>query len=469
MAESTPETVPFSSHLDELRRRLIWVLLGLFLAFTLVFSLWADDIVRYIIEIAVVTKEVDGKETVVPIPLTVISPLETFSTTMRVSLYAALVFGYPWVMLQAYLFVAPGLYRHERRFFQLAIPSIFLLFAAGAAFGRYILLPISIPFLLDFNVDNFGVHQSYALSQFLGLVFTLTFGLGFVFQIPLIVAPLIRFGLLSPQFFKSKRRYTLLVSIVLGAIISPTGSPVDMLITAAPIFLLVEGGVWIGAIWKRAVLRDAEKRAKEAAERGEVVDPEALAGGLAIDLEKKLKDFSAGGARKLARELVSGFKEGATAAKSVFDDNYADGEKPPQEVKLKKRTEPPAATPPTEPKPDQAATAATPVTAEATAEPKAATPAAAAPDSESETVPRSVPAYTLDSQTSGNGNGEHKPAAATDDEYPDRPWDENVSDGLARYIEDRISQRLEQFFDREFRPWMARIEHELRDRNGDQK
>src|SRR5690606_26454828 len=111
----------------------------------------------------------------------------------------------------------------------------------------------------------------------LGLVFTLTFGLGFVFQIPLIVAPLIRFNLLTPQFFKSKRRYTLLVSIVLGAIISPTGSPVDMLITAAPIFLLVEGGVWIGAIWKRAVLRDAEKRAKEAAERGEVVDPEALA------------------------------------------------------------------------------------------------------------------------------------------------------------------------------------------------
>ena len=198
MAESTPETVPFSSHLDELRRRLIWVLLGLFLAFTLVFSLWADDIVRYIIEIAVVTKEVNGEQTVVPIPLTVISPLETFSTTMRVSLYAALVFGYPWVMLQASLFVAPGLYRHERRFFQLAIPSIFLLFTAGAAFGRYILLPISIPFLLDFNVDNFGVHQSYALSQFLGLVFTLTFGLGFVFQIPLLVAPLIRFGLLSP-------------------------------------------------------------------------------------------------------------------------------------------------------------------------------------------------------------------------------------------------------------------------------
>lgn len=468
MAESTPETVPFSSHLDELRRRLIWVLLGLFLAFTLVFSLWADDIVRYIIEIAVVTKEVDGKETVVPIPLTVISPLETFSTTMRVSLYAALVFGYPWVMLQAYLFVAPGLYRHERRFFQVAIPSIFLLFAAGAAFGRYILLPISIPFLLDFNVDNFGVHQSYALSQFLGLVFTLTFGLGFVFQIPLIVAPLIRFGLLSPQFFKSKRRYTLLVSIILGAIISPTGSPVDMLITAAPIFLLVEGGVWTGAIWKRAVLRDAEKRAKEAAERGEVVDPEALAGGLAIDLEKKLQEFSKGGARKLARELVAGFKEGATAAKSVFDDNYADGEKPPKEVKLKKRPESPAEAPAAQPKPDQAAVAATPV---AGAAPEAPTEPKASTDDGSETVPRSVPAYTMEAQASGNGNGEHKPVAAdkpTEDEYPDRPWDENVSDGLARYIEDRISQRLEQFFDREFRPWMARIEHELRDRNGDQ-
>lgn len=361
------------------------------------------------------------------IQLTVIATLETFSTTMRVSLYAALVFAYPWVMFQAYLFVAPGLFRHERRFFQFAIPAIFVLFFAGAAFGRYVLMPISIPFLLSFNVEEFGVSTTYSLAQFLSLVFTLTFGLGFVFQIPLVVAPLIRFGLLTPEFFRTKRRYTLLVAIVIGAIISPTGSPIDMVLAGAPVFFLVECGVWLGRIWKRSALKAAEKAALAAAERGEKIDPEALAGGLAIDLEQRLKEFSKGGARKFAQELLSGFKESGREVESIFDDDYADGEKPPVEVKLKPK-------PPRQPdlKPDQLHDAKFDI------------------ETSTATVPVPEP-----------------PAAAPKEDFPDRPWDENVNEQTARYIDDRISQRLRQFMDDELRPWMDRIEHELKRRNGD--
>lgn len=368
------------------------------------------------------------------IQLTVIATLETFSTTMRVSLYAALVFAYPWVMFQAYLFIAPGLFRHERRFFQFAIPAIFVLFFAGAAFGRYVLMPISIPFLLSFNVEEFGVTTTYSLAQFLSLVFTLTFGLGFVFQIPLVVAPLIRFGLLTPEFFRTKRRYTLLVAIIIGAIISPTGSPIDMVLAGAPVFFLVEGGVWLGRIWKRSALKAAEKAALAAAERGEKIDPEALAGGLAVDLEQRLKEFSKGGARKFAQELMSGFKESGKEVESIFDDDYADGEKPPVEVKLKPK--PPR---PSDLKPDQMHDAKFDI--------ETSTATTAQPASE-QVAPAAV-------------------AASPTDDFPDRPWDENVNEQTARYIDDRISQRLRQFMDDELRPWMDRIEHELRRRNGD--
>ncbi len=591
MAEE--ESIPFSSHLNELRRRMIWSLLGVFVAFTVVFSFWADDIVRYLREIAVLdrniadeeyaspdvasqmpyraegshwtvrnttrtgdsesvaftryevlqagpngstlrrtqldadekpieTKEIrhsllapaaspfselPGTEPELPaqttetisvpagefecfkldltvngsrmqtwiaktgglvikqvqtsegrefesvlmqyelrpyreqIQLTVIATLETFSTTMRVSLYAALVFAYPWVMFQAYLFVAPGLFRHERRFFQFAIPAIFVLFFAGAAFGRYVLMPISIPFLLSFNVEEFGVTTTYSLAQFLSLVFTLTFGLGFVFQIPLVVAPLIRFGLLTPEFFRTKRRYTLLIAVIIGAIISPTGSPIDMVLAGAPVFFLVEGGVWLGRIWKRSVLKAAEKAALAAAARGEKVDPEALAGGLAIDLEQRLKEFSKGGARKFAQELMAGFKESGKDVESIFDDDYADGEKPPVEVKLKSK--PPRQS---DLKPDQLHDAKFDLE----------TSTAGTPENE---------------QADAQATGARKPAAtaAADphQDYPDRPWDENVNEQTARYIDDRISQRLRQFMDEELQPWMDRIEHELRRRNGD--
>jgi hypothetical protein len=252
-----------------------------------------------------------------------------------------------------------------------------------------------------------------------------------VFQIPLIVAPLIRFGLLTPDFFKKKRRYTILLSIILGAIISPSGSPIDMVLAGMPVFFLVEGGVWVGRLWKRSVLKRAEKEAIEAAKRGEKIDPEALAGGLAVDLEKKLKDFSKGGAREFARELVSGFRESGRDIETIFDDDYKDEDKPPVEVKLKKKPEP------VEP----AAPGATEGSAETTA-----------PEPEPATAPELTPPA---------------PTAPAESDYPDRPWDENVNEGLARYIEDRISQRMQQYFDRELRPWMERIEHELKNRNGD--
>jgi sec-independent protein translocase protein TatC len=426
MPDGDDEITPFSTHLDELRKRLIWSLVGLFIAFTVVFSFFADDIVRYIIQIAA------------KIRFSVINPLETFSTTMRVSLYAALVISYPWVMLQAYLFIAPGLYRHERNFFRFAIPTFFLLFVGGAAFGRYVLLPISIPFLLSFNVSEFGVQENYTLGAYLSLIFAMTFGLGFVFQIPLIVAPLIRFGLLSPEFFRKKRRYTVLVSLVIGAVISPTGSPIDMLLAGAPVFLLVEGGVWFGKLWKRSALKRAEKEAREAAERGEKIDPEALAGGLAVDLEKKLGEFSKGGARKFARELVGGLRESGKDIETIFDDNYKDTDKPPVEVKLKKRP----------PKPEPAASAAG-----QPASPKA------------DTVSPDLTTTAASSPAANAKQGTRNP----EQEFPDRPWDENVTEPLARYIEDRISQRLEQYFERELRPWMDRIEHELKNRNGDHK
>lgn len=567
MPEDAP--VPFSSHLNELRKRLIWIVLGVFVAFTLVFSLWAENIVRYLQGIAVVQRPVedaasaintrpqgslkvigfgkpsssaftadialyvvdgaevvggedsglatvleaqpgrefttlwgvlatgatasvdDEKQTVfdmfahdpatsrmrtiritVPssafmqlwsatparlaattgeteshqIRFSTIGALELFSTTMRVSFYAALAFAYPWAMLHIYLFVAPGLYRRERRFFQAAIPGVFVLFFAGAAFGRYILLPISIGFLLDFNVKEFDVQTNYSLGQYLNLVFTMTFGLGFVFQLPLIVAPLIRFGLLTPQFFKRYRKYTLLVAVLLGAIISPTGLVFDMFIAGAPVFFLVEAGVLIGRWWRHSALKQAEREAIRRAEAGEKIDPEALAGGLAIDLEKKLKEFAnKGGARKFAQELMRGLREGESEAKtdagsrSLFDDDYSDSDKPPAEVKLKPRTPPPqAATTPTT-KPDQVFTPAVPA--------PAAAPGAGASEK-------------MDIEAAAGGNGAQK-------DWPDRPWVEGVDEKTAQYIEDRVSQRLQQFMDKDLRPWMARVEDELRQRRED--
>ena len=117
----------------------------------MVFPLWADEIIRYFQEIAIIEREVDGKIIKEQIRFVAVTPVESFAATVRVSMYAAMVFAYPWGMLQLYLFVSPGLYKHERRFFKVAIPMFAILFVGGAAFGRYVLMPISLPFLNEFQ------------------------------------------------------------------------------------------------------------------------------------------------------------------------------------------------------------------------------------------------------------------------------------------------------------------------------
>lgn len=428
------EGMSFTSHLEELRKRLIYTLLFFFLAFSVMVPLGATHIINYIQEIAVTSGHTAKGHT----QFTVIGPMETFSLTMRVSFYAAIVLTYPFAMFQAWRFVAPGLYRHERQFFLVAIPSIFLLFFAGAAFGRYVLLPISIPFLLEFNVDELGVQQMYTLREYLSLVFALTFGLGFVFQLPLLVAPLIRFGLLKPDFFRRKRRWVILISVLIGALISPTGSPVDMIIAGAPVFLLVEGGVLLGRLWKNLALKRAMRDAKAAEARGEKVDYENLAGGLALDLEEKLKNFASGGARQLAKDLmgsVKNFKEGMREAggmdvNSLFDDDYKDNEAPPVEVKLK--TQPRRKREDSSPKSEVRSPEVAPSEVQ---------PAIAAANHVEPTLPAAP-----------------VPEAARDDFAAPRraPIDDGVDPKLALFIDNRIACRLDELFEEKIKPFVER-------------
>ncbi|MCC6572792.1 MAG: twin-arginine translocase subunit TatC [Planctomycetes bacterium] len=443
MTTPVDDEVPFSSHLDELRRRLIWVVAFFFVAFSAAFGWGADPVVRYIQELAFITNPITGQA--VRIKLSVISPMETFSTTMNVSLYLALTATYPFAMFQVWRFIAPGLYRNERRFALFLIPAIFVLFFTGAAFGRYVLLPFSIPFLLGFNIANFNVEPAYTLQAFLSLVFAMTFGLGLIFQVPLIVAPLIRFNVVAPDFFAKKRKYTIVISIIIGALVSPTGNPADMFVAAAPVFLLVEGGVALGRLWRYRALKAAQRKAEAAQARGEPVDLENLAGGLAIDLEKKLKELSSGGARKLAREFFSGIREAKQAwaeeagepakkatpedMRSLFDDDYKDSDRSPSPVRLKK--------PPPKGKKALAAGQVSETTV-----PLAPAPLATAPV-----------------------------APAKIEEHPDRPWVEGVNEELARYIDDRIACRLDELTDRRVRPmlqqalleWGEKFKQELRE------
>lgn len=453
------DKIPFSTHLTELRKRVIYVVAGIFVVFSLVFPLWADDIIRYFQVMAVTESKVDGKVLVEQLQFTALSPTETFSLTMKVSMYAAFVFAYPCGMLQLYLFVSPGLYKHERGFFKVAIPLFGLLFVAGAAFGRYVLMPISLRFLTNFNVAELDLAPMFSIGAYFNLVFALTFGLGLVFQIPLVMAPLVRYGIVKPEWIASKRKYTFFASIVLGAIISPTGQPLDMFLAGLPVFFLLELGTFAGKYWRKRALDSAAKQIEKAATDGSTINLESFGEGVSAELDARVKKFADEGARKFGQELMRALRAGRQNISKVFDDDFKDDDKPGDEVKLK-----PSESRRRKKKPEFEIEGATDEQPEDEAlEYEADTTETDAEKNDDGDSGSNEAEGTVGTSGSPWASYGDSLAKAEDEEFPDRPWTDNFEEEQQRYIEDRISQRLEQLLDKELKPWMQRVDSQIKD------
>jgi sec-independent protein translocase protein TatC len=187
--------------------------------------------------------------------LTVIEPTEAVGVFMRVSLLAGVAFAMPWIVLELYLFVAPGLMPRSRVLLLLAIPTASLLFVLGMAFTYFVMLPTAIPFLANF----LDFQASWRPSAYFGLVTSLMFWIGIAFQMPLVVYALAAVGLLNARQLAQQWRVAVVVSAILAAMVTPTVDPVNMALVMAPMFALylfsILGAAVAGAGRRRAAAR----------------------------------------------------------------------------------------------------------------------------------------------------------------------------------------------------------------------
>lgn len=237
--------------------------------------------------------------------------LDTFSMSVRLSLSLAILFSIPWVMWNIWWFIKPGLYPHEQRFGRVAMPLVVFLFAFGLWFGYVLILPATLSFLLDFG-RNVAANQFQDSEDLFNLTVSLLFVMGFVFQIPLIVGAAVRFRLLNPKWVTRHRRGLIFASAVLGAILTPTGDPVTMLLVAAPIYFLVEGGLLLGRFWaSRAAKQEALESAIPLSERDGLMS-DATADRLTGAVERLSREITAG-MEKAEAEFESDEQEASTA------------------------------------------------------------------------------------------------------------------------------------------------------------
>lgn len=232
------------SHLVELRSRLVRIFVVMIVAF-LPCALYARELYALLAQPLLSSLPQDGQM----IATEVVTP---FFVPMKVAMMTAFVLTLPHSLYQAWAFVAPGLYNHEKR---IALPLVFastLLFFCGMAFAYFIVLPAVFEFVTRFAPE--GVAVMTDIGKYLDFVLTLFITFGITFEVPVLVVVLVRTGLVSVHKLKEIRRYVLVGAFVAGAIFTPP-DVVSQFMLALPLYLLYELGIMMAKLVDRSGAR----------------------------------------------------------------------------------------------------------------------------------------------------------------------------------------------------------------------
>ncbi|MDN3492398.1 twin-arginine translocase subunit TatC [Winogradskyella bathintestinalis] len=181
-----------------------------------------------------------------------------FSAHIWTSIYAGFIISFPYVLYQLWSFISPGLKSSERKNSRGFIVIASLLFFTGVLFGYYIVTPLSINFLANYQISD-QISNEFDISSVIAIVRSSAIAAGFVFELPIIVYFLTKVGLVTPQFLKKYRKFALVIVLVLSAVITPPDIA-SQVIVAIPILILYQVSIYISAI---VVRNQARKTAKE--------------------------------------------------------------------------------------------------------------------------------------------------------------------------------------------------------------
>jgi len=180
-----------------------------------------------------------------------------FSAHIWTSVMAGFIISFPYVIYQFWKFVSPGMHKNERKHSSGFIIISSLLFFIGVLFGYYIICPLSINFLANYNISDV-VDNQIDIGSYIGLVRTSVLASGLIFELPIIIYFLTKVGLVTPQFLKKYRKYALVLVLILSAIITPP-DVTSQIIVAIPILILYQVSIYISKV----VIRNQEKKAKQ--------------------------------------------------------------------------------------------------------------------------------------------------------------------------------------------------------------
>lgn len=194
------------------------------------------------------------------IPFKVQSRFMTGQFSMHIvsSFVIGIIVAFPYITWELWRFIKPGLYPREKKSSRGAVASISFLFITGVLFGYYIMSPVMISFLANYQISDMIVNE-FDITSYVGTIVGVVFGSGILFQLPVVMFFLTKVGIVTPQYLRKYRRHAIVIILIIGAIVTPTADPLSQSLIAIPLYLLYEISILISS----AVIRQKEKQDAE--------------------------------------------------------------------------------------------------------------------------------------------------------------------------------------------------------------
>ena len=237
--EEVGSEMSFLDHLGELRKRIVWGLIGIIIG-SIIAGIFVDKILEFVLL---------GPATRVGLALQNLRPFGQPFLYFKVIIVAGIIIAFPFIIYQLWKFIAPGLYSKEKFWVGRITFFTSFCFLFGVAFAYFVMIPSMLGFAASFGTEK--IKNIIDVNEYLSFIITILLASGLVFELPMVSYVLARVGILTPKVMRKFRRHSIIIILIIAAVLTPTPDPISQLIFAAPLFVLYEISIWVAKIGEK--------------------------------------------------------------------------------------------------------------------------------------------------------------------------------------------------------------------------